>query len=87
LGSAARGAAALLLAAGFGLGGCVAQQSHDQLMDANRSLTERNAELTHKVGELENENGLMQKDRAAKEAALAEATRQVNALSAQLKGA
>ena len=56
-----RRAAALVLASGLGLGGCVAQQSHDQLMDANRSLTERNSELSHKVAELENENGLMQK--------------------------
>jgi chemotaxis protein MotB len=84
---AARGAAALVLAAGFGLGGCVAQQSHDQLMDANRSLTERNSELQHKVTELENENGLLQKNRTANEAAIAEATRQNNALKAQLQAA
>jgi chemotaxis protein MotB len=77
--------AAVLLAAGLGLGGCVAQQSHDQLTDAFRSEKERNAELSHQVQELENENTLLQKSRTANEAALAEATRQNNSLMAQLK--
>jgi len=72
--------------AGACLGGCVGQQPYDQLVDANRSLTERNAELSRQVQELNTENGLMQRDRAAKEAALAELTRLYNDARRQLTG-
>jgi chemotaxis protein MotB len=65
-----------------GLGGCASQQAYDSLLDANRSLTQKNAELNHSVEELQKENSQIQKDRASKEAALAELER----LNGDLKG-
>ena len=86
---AARGAAALSLVCGvaLALGGCVGQQTHDQLMDANRSLTERNGELVRANEELKSENGMLQGQRTASERALAELTRQNDGLKAQLSAA
>lgn len=78
-------AGAALLVAAFGLGGCVGQQSHDQLLDANRSLTERNAELQRSNQELTVENGQFQKQRSAHEAALAELNRQNEGLKRKLR--
>jgi chemotaxis protein MotB len=80
-------AAAALMVAGLGLGGCVGQQSHDQLLDANRSLTERNQELQRSNQELTVENGQFQKQRAAHEGALAELNRQNEMLKRKLKDA
>lgn len=77
----------MLMAAGLGLGGCVAQQSHDQLMDANRSLTDRNQELVKSNQELQNENALLQKQRTANEQALSELTRQNAAFKEKLAAA
>jgi len=65
-----------------GLGGCASQQAYDQLLDANRSLTAKNSELNRTVEELQKENSQIQRDRAAKEAALAEFER----LNGDLKG-
>ena len=75
----------VLLAAG--LGGCASQQSYDQLMDTNRSLTERNSELQRMNQELQNENGLLQRDRTAKEAALSDLTKLNGDLKKQLADA
>src|SRR5262249_49595645 len=80
----ARVGIALLVA---GLGGCASQQSYDQLMDTNRSLTERNTELQRMNQELQNENALMQRDRTAKEALLSELTRTNDSLKKQLSDA
>lgn len=74
----------MLLAAGIGLGGCVAQDRHDALLDANRSLTDRNNELATSVKQLETENQLLQNQRSANERALAELNRQNAAMKALL---
>lgn len=84
-GRAAR-AGLLVLVAGAALGGCVGQQPYDRLADANRSLTERNNELSRQVQELTTENELLQRDRTAKEAAIAELTRLYNNAKLQLAG-
>jgi chemotaxis protein MotB len=67
-------AALVLLAAGL-LGGCATQQSHDQLMDSNRSLTEQNQDLRRQNQELTNEVGLLQRQLTASEAATGELNR------------
>ncbi len=77
----------VLLMAGLGLGGCASQQSYDQLMDANRSLTDRNAELQRMNQELTNENGLLQKQRTANESAITDLTRMNAELKRQLSEA
>lgn len=74
-----------LLVAAAGLGGCVGQQPYDQLADANRSLTERNNDLLRQNQELSAENGLLQKDRTAKESAIADLTRLNSDMRAQLE--
>lgn len=81
-----RALAGLGLAASL-LGGCASQQSYDQLLDANRSLTERNAELLRNNQELAGENELLQKQRAANEAALAELERINGDLRGRLESA
>jgi chemotaxis protein MotB len=73
-----------LLIAGIGLGGCASQQSYDQLMDTNRSLTERNAELQRINQELTNENQLLSRSRGANDKAVAELTRLNDQLKQQL---
>ena len=80
----ARVGVALLVA---GLGGCASQQAYDQLMDTNRSLTERNAELQRMNQELNNENTLLQRQRSANEAALSELTRLNDTMKKQLADA
>jgi chemotaxis protein MotB len=79
--------AAGLALAGASLGGCASQQSYDQLLDANRSLMERNNELQRSNQELTSENELLQRDRAAKEAALAELERINGDLRGRLESA
>ena len=80
-------AALALLIAGVGLGGCASQQSYDQLMDANRSLTDRNAELQRINQELTNENTLLQRQRTTNESAITDLTRMNNELKRQLADA
>lgn len=77
----------VLLVAGLALGGCASQQSYDQLMDANRSLTERNSELQRMNQELQNENGLLQRQRTANETALTDLQRMNGDLRRQLEAA
>jgi chemotaxis protein MotB len=76
----------MVAVAGAALGGCVGQQPYDKMADANRSLTERNGELSRQVQELNTENELLQRDRTAKEAAIAELTRLYNDARLQLTG-
>lgn len=78
--SAAR--AALLCAAAvlsaLVLGGCVGQQSYDQLSDANRSLTERNHLLQGENAQMRSELDIERRNRQQAEAAAA-AERQARA--------
>jgi chemotaxis protein MotB len=67
--------ALVLLTAGLALGGCASQQSYDQLMDANRSLTEQNNDLRRQNQELTTENSMLQRQRVANESAIAELNR------------
>lgn len=78
---------AVLAAAGLALGGCASQQNYDQLLDKNRSLEGRNSELMRANGELKSENDLLQRDRAAREAALAELQRINGDLEGRLRAA
>jgi chemotaxis protein MotB len=80
-----RAAGAAVLIAGLGLGGCASQQSMDQLHDANRSLTEQNNDLRRQNQELNSELGLIQKDRAAKEALISEQNSQLGRLKEELR--
>lgn len=79
--------AALALLGGLVLSGCVAQQAHDQALDANRTLAERNAQLVHEVETLRHENALLQQQRTSQETAIAELNRQNAALRQQLQAA
>lgn len=74
----------VVLAAGAGLGGCASQQSYDGLLDANRTQKEQIETLTRQNQELTNELNLVQRDRTAKEAALAELQRLYNEARGQL---
>src|SRR5207253_4751916 len=55
--------------AGSGLGGCASAEM-DKLQDLNRSLTNRNQEMQQELASSKNENGILQKQRAANEAAI-----------------
>jgi chemotaxis protein MotB len=83
----ARIVGATVMLAGLALGGCASQQNYDQLIDANRSLTEQNNDLRRQNQELTTEGSMMQRDRAAKEALIAEQNRQIAQLRDQLRGA
>jgi chemotaxis protein MotB len=84
--------AAMALCAGLGialggLGGCTTQQNYDQLVDTNRSLKDRNEELRRMNQEMETENQLLQRQRAANDAAIQELTRVNSGLRQQLQAA
>jgi chemotaxis protein MotB len=64
-----------VLAAGLALGGCASQQAYDQQGDAYKSIQEQLAQVRRENQELSTENGMLQKQRTANEAAIAELTR------------
>jgi chemotaxis protein MotB len=64
-----------VLAAGLALGGCASQDSLDKNMEANRSLKDQNSQLRREAQELQTENAMLQKQRTANEALIAELTR------------
>lgn len=85
---------------GLGLGGCVQQQSYDQLMEANRALKARNSELEEQNRQIQSTAdaltgrndasgrtmGDIQKQNAELRAALAAANERMAALDGRLGG-
>jgi chemotaxis protein MotB len=72
--------------AGSGLGGCASAEM-DKLQDLNRSLTNRNQEMQQELASSKNENGILQKQRAANEAAINDLRRSNGDLVSKLQGA
>ncbi len=74
----------VLMTAGLALGGCAGNKDYDNLVDSNRSLTEQLAASERANQELQAENSLLQRNRAAADAAVAELRRSNEELRAKL---
>jgi chemotaxis protein MotB len=73
-----------VLAAGLALGGCASQDAHDKLGDSHRSVTEQLTQARQENKSLTNENAMLQNQRVANEAAIAELNRVNGELKSRL---
>lgn len=76
-----------LAALAAGLGGCVNQGAHDDLMQENRTLTSRNTELSNRLREMEQINSGLRGDASGVAGSIASLQSERDALRSQLEQA